>query len=90
MIENFVTNKSLPQKGVTFKQHFHHLRLLWQYWLVKEEGEQFASYNGKRAVVKQTPHVFERDWELLLEGKKITVDSEEIKVIYGSFELYGK
>ena len=90
MIASSLTRKSLPQKRVTFKQNIHHFNLLLQYWLVKEESEQFASYNGKRAIIKQTPHVFGRDWVLLLEGKWVAVDSEKIERIYGSFELYGK
>lgn len=90
MIASSLTRKSLPQKRVTFKQNIHHFNLLLQYWLVKEESEQFASCNGKRAIIKQTPHVFGRSWQILLNGRTITVDSDDIKRIYGSFEAYGK
>ncbi len=90
MIASSLTRKSPLQKGVTFKQNIHHFSLLWQYWLVKEEREQFASYNGKRAIIKQTPHVFGRSWQILLNGRIITVDSDDVKQIYGSFEVYGK
>lgn len=90
MIVNSFTKKTSLQKEVTFTQSLHHLTLLLQYWLVQGEKEKFASYKGQRAIVKQTPHVFGRDWVLLLEGKWVAVDSEKIERIYGSFELYGK
>ena len=90
MIVNSFTKKTSLQKEVTFTQSLHHLTLLLQYWLVQGEKEKFASYKGQRAIVKQTPHVFGRSWQVLLNGRTITVDSDEIKMIYGSFELYGK
>lgn len=90
MIASSLTRKSPLQKGATLKQNIHYIRLLWQYWLAKEEREQFASYDGKRAVIKQTPNFFGRSWQILLGGKIVTADSDKIKEIYGSLEVYGK
>ncbi|MEY3784528.1 MAG: hypothetical protein RLZZ230_850 [Candidatus Parcubacteria bacterium] len=81
--------KALP-KTETWSKKIHHYLLLLQYWWVRYDKEQFASYCGKRVIVKQTPHFLRRDWVVSLNGTTQAVDSDKIKRVYGSFELYNK